>query len=116
MDSDVSGVACRASKARGGNRGGIREKRRSPAQVEQSQQKNPQAVHKMPVHGTDLYRGLARDFGFVKIAERNVGQRGYATQQMRRVGRGEDVEKAGGLIVGDINATGEQLKPGNHLA
>ena len=52
----------------------------------------------------------------VKIAQRNIGQRGDPTEQMHRVGRGENVEEAGGLIARDIHAAGKQLKPGDQLA
>src|SRR5258708_18965423 len=70
----------------------------------------------MPVIGADFYGGVARNLGLVKIAQRNIGQRGDATEQMHGVRRGENVEEAGGLIARDIHAAVKQLKPGNQLA
>ena len=64
------------------------------AEVEQGQEEEPEAVHEVPVIRGDFRGDFKGQASLLEITKQHVGQSENATDQMRGVGCGEDVEEA----------------------
>src|SRR5277367_6843123 len=83
---------------------------------QKSEQKNPEAVHKVPVVGGDFRGDGARDFGLFKFAEGNIQQRADSAEKMQAVQAGKNVKKAAGLVGSHVEARKNELSPCGKLA